>query len=102
VLVHLLRQALRDVALAQEMPAGLGGDRETGRHRQAKVGHFRQVRAFAPEQVLEILVALGEVVDELPHCTLSLYPCRRPPDAKMVTGRSSPWPFGPQSGLYRE
>ncbi|CAM5529829.1 hypothetical protein SNARM312S_07686 [Streptomyces narbonensis] len=45
--------------------ARLGGDREAGGNRQAEVGHLGEVRALATEQVLQVPVALGEVVDEL-------------------------------------
>jgi hypothetical protein len=45
--------------------AGLGGDREARRDGKAQVGHLGEVRAFAAEEVLEVLVALGEVVNEL-------------------------------------
>ncbi len=45
--------------------AGLGGDREAGRNRQAEVGHLGQVGPLAAEQILQILVALGEVVHVL-------------------------------------
>ena len=72
VLADLVGEAGGDGALAQVLAAGLGGDDEAGRHRQAQVGHLRQIRALATEQVLEVLVSLGEVVDELRHCTLSL------------------------------
>ena len=77
VLADLVGEAGRDGALAQVLTAGLGGDDEAGRHRQAQVGHLRQIRALATEQVLEVLVSLGEVVDELRHCTLSLCLPRR-------------------------
>ena len=42
-------------------------DREAGRDGQAEVGHLGEVRALAAEQVLQVLVALGEVVDVLRH-----------------------------------
>ncbi len=45
--------------------AGLGGDREAGGHGQSEVGHLGEVGPLPAEQVLEVLVALGEVVDEL-------------------------------------
>ena len=51
------------VARLQVGPARLGGDGEPGRDRQAEVGHLGQVGALAAEQVLQVLVALGEVVD---------------------------------------
>ena len=45
--------------------AGLGGDGEAGRDGQTQVGHLGEVGTLAAEEVLEVLVALGEVVDEL-------------------------------------
>ncbi len=45
--------------------AGLGGDGEAGRDRQTQVGHLGEVGSLAAEKVLEVAVALGEVVDEL-------------------------------------
>src|SRR6266487_5260722 len=47
--------------------AGLGRDRESVGNRQAHVVHLGEVRALPAEQVLHILVALGEVVDVLGH-----------------------------------
>ena len=47
--------------------ARLGGDGEPRRDRQTQVGHLGQVGALAPQQVLLVLVALGEVVDECAH-----------------------------------
>ena len=46
-------------------PTRLRRDREPGRHRQPQLHHLRQVRALAPEKVLLVLVALGEVEDEV-------------------------------------
>ena len=45
--------------------AGLGGDGETGGTGRPRFGHFGEVGALAAEQILQVLVALGEVVDEL-------------------------------------
>ena len=45
--------------------AGLGGDREARRHRQAQPRHLGEVRTLAAEQVLLVLVTLAEVVDQL-------------------------------------
>jgi hypothetical protein len=72
VLADLAGEPVRDGALTQVLAAGLGGDDEPRRHRQAQVGHLRQIRALAAEQVLQVLISLSEVVDELRHCTLSL------------------------------
>ncbi len=43
------------------------GDRESGRDRKPQVGHFGEVGALAPEEVLQVFVSFGEVVDELRH-----------------------------------
>ena len=48
-------------------PARRRRDREARRHRQAQVGHLGEVGALATQQVLLILVALGEVVDVGAH-----------------------------------
>ena len=61
----LVHDALGQAPLAQVLVAGLGGDREARRHRQAQVGHLPEVGALAPEQVLHVPVALLEVVDVL-------------------------------------
>ena len=53
--------------LLQVGAAGLGGDGEPGRHRQADLDHLGEVGTLAAEQVLQVLVTLGEVVDELRH-----------------------------------
>ncbi len=45
--------------------ARLGGDGEPRRNGKPQVGHLGEVGTFAAEEVLEVLVALGEVVDEL-------------------------------------
>ena len=42
--------------------AGLGGNGEALRHRQADVGHLSQIRALAAQQLAHIGVALGEQV----------------------------------------
>ncbi len=42
--------------------AGLGGDGEAGRHRQARVGHLGETRALATEQVAHRRVALGAAI----------------------------------------
>ena len=55
------------IAVLQVLPAGFGGDDETGRNGQAEVGHLGQVGPLAAKQVFEILVSLGEVVYELRH-----------------------------------
>jgi hypothetical protein len=67
VLGDLVVQAGWYVAVLEVGPAGLGGDDEPGRHRQAQVGHLGQVGTLAPQQVLLVLIAFGEVVNELRH-----------------------------------
>ena len=67
VLADLGVQAVGDRALLQVLAARLGGDDEPGRNRQAKIGHLSQVGPFAAQQILEVLVALGEVINELRH-----------------------------------
>ncbi len=56
-------QALRTVAVLQEVPARLRRDGESGRDRQPHAGHLGQVGALAAQQVLLGAVAVGEVVD---------------------------------------
>jgi hypothetical protein len=55
----------RGAAVLQVVPAGVGGDRETGRHGQSQIGHLGQVGALAAQQVLLVLIAFAEVVDPL-------------------------------------
>ena len=76
--------------------AGLGGDGEAGRHRQPEVGHLGEVGALAAEQVLHVLVALGEVVDVLrrmlglPPCLLRARHRPRCPDGERIPDRRRP------------
>ncbi|MDH6227076.1 hypothetical protein M2169_004046 [Streptomyces sp. MJP52] len=65
VRTHLVTQCHGLPAALQVDLAGLGGDGEARRHRKTEIGHLREVRAFSTEEVLEVLVPLGEVVDEL-------------------------------------
>ncbi len=59
----LVHQALgQPVAAGHVGVAGLGGDREPGRYRQAELGHLGEVRSLASEQVLLLLRALLEGV----------------------------------------
>ena len=65
--LHDLRLNLR-VDLATVfiiLGAGLGGDGEALGHRQAEIGHLRQVRALAAQQVTHGCVALAEEVNIL-------------------------------------
>ncbi len=64
VLGDLVGHLVRLAALGQVGLAGLGGDGEAGRHGQPEVRHLGEVGALATQQVLLVLVAVGEVVDE--------------------------------------
>jgi hypothetical protein len=59
----LLVQPGRPGAGGQVALTGVGGDGETGRHGQAEIRHFREVGALAAQQVLQVPVTFGEVVD---------------------------------------
>ena len=74
VLLDLVHGAGWEIAVVEVREAGLGGRREAGRHREAHVGHLGEVRALASEEVLHVLVALGEVVDVLGHPRLREIP----------------------------
>ncbi len=65
VRTHLVTQCRRLLAAVEVDLAGLGGDGEPGRDGEAEVRHLGEVGALAAEEVLEVLVALGEVVNEL-------------------------------------
>jgi hypothetical protein len=71
---HLLGQAVGLTTAPEVGLAGLRGDREAWRDRQPQVRHLGKVGALATEQVLEVLVAFGEVVDVLHQHT---HPTRR-------------------------
>src|SRR5579875_1158668 len=71
MLIDLPAEPLGGGAVPEVVTAGVGGDGETGRHRQPQVGHLGQVGALAAQQVLKVLVSLGEVVDELRHAAHS-------------------------------
>jgi hypothetical protein len=64
---HLGIQPRGHRAVVQVLPAGFGGNDETGRNGQPEVGHLGQVGSLAAKQVFEVLVALGEVINELRH-----------------------------------
>ena len=68
VLGDLRVQPLGHGSRRQVGAARLRGDREPGGHGQAQFHHLRQVRPLTPEQVLLVLVTLGEVVDVARHC----------------------------------
>ncbi len=69
--VDLVLQVLRiGLAVGVVVGADLGGDGETGRHRQAEIGHLSESRALAAEQVAHIGapfgLAVAETIDPLP------------------------------------
>jgi hypothetical protein len=43
---------------------------EARRHRQAEIRHLGEVGTLAAKKILEVLVALSEVIHELQHCKL--------------------------------
>lgn len=61
----LVAQRPRLIAAVEVDLARLGGDGEARRDGQPEVGHLGEVGALPAEQVLQILVALGEVINEL-------------------------------------
>ncbi len=65
VRTHLVAQLGRRVTAVEVDLARLGGDGEARRDGQPEVGHLGEVGALAAQKILQILVALGEVVDEL-------------------------------------
>ncbi len=65
MLPDLRIQALGHRPGGQIRPARVRGDGEPRRHRQAEVGHLGEVRTLPAEQILEVLVTFGEVVDVL-------------------------------------
>jgi hypothetical protein len=73
VRTHLVTQCRRLLAAVEVGLARLGGDGETGRNRKAQVGHLGEVGTLAAEEVLEVLVALGEVVDELRYVGIFVF-----------------------------
>ena len=60
-------EPVRRAAVPQVMPAGVRRDGEAGRHGKAEIRHLGEVGPLAAEKVLEVLVALGEVIHELRH-----------------------------------
>ncbi len=65
VCTHLVTQCRGLVPAVEVRLARLGGDGETRRDGKAQVGHLGEVGTLAAEEVLEVLVSLGEVIDEL-------------------------------------
>lgn len=65
VCTHLVTQCRRLLAAVEVGLARLGGDREARRDGKTQVGHLGEVRTLAAEEVLEVFVALGEVINEL-------------------------------------
>ena len=84
VLVHLRGQLRGEGSGVEVGAARLGADDEPGRHGQAHPGHLRKVRALTAEQILEILVPLGERIHVLRHIVLPETVRRR---ARSVPGR---------------
>jgi hypothetical protein len=68
VRTHLVAERGGLGACLQVDLARLGGDGEPGRDGKPEVGHLSEVRALAAEQILQVPVALGEVVDEFLLC----------------------------------
>jgi hypothetical protein len=62
---HLVGE-LRRIALLVGVVIGadIGGDGETGRHRQAQIGHLGEAGAFAAEQVAHVGASFGLAVAE--------------------------------------
>ena len=71
MITDLVGQTGRDIPVLKVITAGVGGDDEPGRDGQPQVGHLGQVGALAAQQILQVFVALSEVIDELRHCALS-------------------------------
>lgn len=65
VRTDLVAKRPRLLAAVEVDLARLGGDGEARRDGQPEVGHLGEVGALPAEQVLQILVALGEVINEL-------------------------------------
>ena len=53
--------------LFQVVTTCLGGNDESGRHRQADIGHLGQVGTLTAQQILKILVTFCKVINELRH-----------------------------------
>ena len=90
---HLSCQRLRFGTGGEVGATGLGGDGEARRYRQAEVGHLGEVGALAAEQVLHVLVAVGEVV-HVPGLAWSRHgvvPIRRTMALRPALGQSIPW-----------
>ncbi len=68
---HVVPQARRQLLAGGVVGvAGLGGDGEAGRHRQAGIRHLGQSGALAAEQAAHLRVALGKGVDQLARLCL--------------------------------
>ena|GEM_PF-1319213 len=83
-------QAGRHGAVPHEVAARLGRDREPRRHRQPEPGHLGQVRALAAQQVLLVLVALGEVPHVRRHGAPPAHAGRRCPASGPVCASGNP------------
>lgn len=73
VRTHLVTQCHRLIATVEVDLASLRGDDEPGRNRQAEIGHLGEVRALPAQEVLEVLVSLGEVVNELHYVGIFVF-----------------------------
>lgn len=65
VRTHLVAQRGRLLTTAEVDLARLGGDGEARRDGEPEIGHLGEVGTLPAEQVLQIPVALGEVINEL-------------------------------------
>jgi len=80
--LHLRLKLLRICLFVRvEIGADLGRDRESGRHRQAEIRHFGEVRALAAEEILHLLVPLGLRAAEEVNALADLAGLRAPIDA---------------------
>ena len=66
VLGHLVLEPVRNVALGHVRAAGVGRDREPGRHGQPHQRHLREADPLAAEQLTPAVGRLVEVVDVAP------------------------------------
>jgi hypothetical protein len=75
--------------------AGLGGNREPGRHGNLQIGHFSQSRPFSSQEFFHVTgpfgLASAEEIDIffVPHFFALLYPTHRPPGANGVISEES-------------
>jgi hypothetical protein len=67
VVRDFLVETFRSGASLQVVTTRLGGNNESGRYREAEIGHLGQVGTLTAQQVLQILVTFGKVINELRH-----------------------------------